>query len=83
MNLLYLNCLNQNVVNVNGLFSACCYYQLGHSNSRSGFAFRQYLAERKEKVSPTRNNDVYSRCASYSSDIGLDDTLIQQFNQFS
>ena len=71
------------MVNAHGLSSACRYCQSSRSNSCSGFALCQYLAERKEKVSPTRNNDVYSRCASHHSDIGLDDTIIQQSIQFS
>lgn len=70
-------------MNAYGLLPVCRHHQFGHSNSCSGFAVRWYLAERNEKVSPTRNNNVHSRCASHRSDIGLDDTFIQQLIQFS
>jgi hypothetical protein len=70
-------------VNIHGLLSACRYCQSGHSNSCSDFALRWHLAETDEKVSPTRNNNAHSRCASHCNDIGLDDTVLQQLIQLS
>jgi hypothetical protein len=65
------------MVNTFGLLSACRYNKYGHSNSCSGFAHRRHLAERNEKVSPTRNNNARSRCASHCNDISVDDTILQ------
>jgi len=78
VNLYTLIASNLDAVNVHGLLSDCRHPQFGYSNSCSGFAFRRYLAEREEKVSPARNNNAHSRCASPRSDISLDDTFIQQ-----
>jgi hypothetical protein len=75
---LYANSSKMIVVIIFGLLSARRYPQYDYSNSRSDFAPLCHLAKKNEKISPTRNNNACSRCASHCNDISLDDTLIQQ-----
>jgi hypothetical protein len=74
---LYASCVKSVFVKVYGLLPDCCYNQLNLSDSCPRPAFRWHGAERKKKVSPTRNRYAHRRCTAHYNYIGLDGAVLQ------
>ena len=83
MKVLYASCVKSVFVKVYGLLPDCCYNQLNLSDSCPRPAFRWHGAERKKKVSPTRNRYAHRRCAAHYNDTSCHDAVVHPRFQFS